>query len=564
MAQQKINPIPVATKGLYTSNVSDTLPPEYSPWCQNIRFRFGQIVRAPGRSIVLDTQAQTILDYFIFVNATGTVAFGALEAQPGTVNSWVAGYDGPTKILGPEVAITPAHSSIPNGRFSWAGGEDRVFVVRNSKVTALNVSMSGTTSSYTPTTLGSPDGCRFVEYFANRVFTMNQLGGMMRVQWSARANYSDWAVAAGRGGWIDLYDGNTEPLTGGKVLNDRIVIYRNSSITDLVQTGDDTSPFLPQGRVYGIGLMAPFSLASAGQFHIFLANDYNVYVWDGIKLNPIGSSVHNYIRQALNMQFLDYNHLSVFASMFFGYKEYWLVIPQLDNNHVVLIYDYQRDTWTRDVITNVTALFGTKMKGAYNTAGWDPTAPNEIGPCVMGGRNADFFLLDERIDGDRLNRPADGGMDMWVDTPDMYFDPTHMQNATIERVAVTQDWPVAASDPRYHLQISLDRARTFYDFPIDPKQLKWGFEKGDVNLTGNVRRYRLRTNASDAAAVKPTWRVLSEIYVPSGEFFPEDRPIGPAPLADIREPRAEFPTSSVDEAEAGAPVGPDEPVSPGV
>jgi hypothetical protein len=143
-----------------------------------------------------------------------------------------------------------------------------------------------------------------------------------RIQWSARAIYYDWSTVTGHGGFLDLYDGIVEPITGGKVLNNRLVVYRKSSITDMVPTGDDTNPFLPEGRAYGIGCMSPWSLVSLGQFHIFFANDFNVYIWDGTKLNPVGTPIHNYIRQLYDPSGAPLSTAGRLRLRFMAFKEY--------------------------------------------------------------------------------------------------------------------------------------------------------------------------------------------------------------------------------------------------
>jgi hypothetical protein len=520
MAQQKITSFPVATKGLYTSAASDGLGPDVSPWCQNIRFRFGEIMRTPGRSIVLDTQAQPILDFFSYASSTGSNGLGSLEAAG--ANNWMASFDPVNKLLAPEVALAPMWSGAPQSRFSWSGGEDRTFVVRNSKVSAINRDTGGT---WTVEQLDSPAG-RFVEYFANRVFLMNLNGAQMRVQWSKRAQYTDWAETTGHGGWMDLFDGYTEPLMGGRVLNDRLVIYRNSSITEMVQMGDDITPFLPQGRVYGIGCMAPFTLQSVGQFHIFLANDFNVYIWDGIQLKPIGSPIHNYLRQILDTSKLDYAVDAVFSATFMGFKEYWLVLPTTVSGEgtVILIYDYLRDTWTRDVLPGTTAAYNTMQRGPVGTAGYSEVGYPINYPNMMMAKGNQFFMIDERIDGDRLNRPGDGGIEMFVDTPDMYYDPTRLQNHTLQRTMISQN-PTGVGTP-YQFEVSIDRGQTFpISYTTTPIPEHWGFEFQDINITSNVRRYRLRCPAAVGAG-KTRWRAYTEVYVPSGEFFSVERPVG--------------------------------------
>jgi hypothetical protein len=526
VAQQILIRTATPTKGLYTSQVPDGLGPEYSPWCQNVRFRHGEVMKCPGRSTVLQTLPKHILDFALHTDISGNKTVFALTADALDDNA-ATPYNATTHQLGTAIALPPV--SQLSRRFSWTQGEEQLFIVRASTVSAIKATSPGV---FSVEVLGSPQGL-FVEYFNNRVFLMNIINFGNRVQWSARANYTDWVQGQGRGGWLDLYDGTVENITGGRVLNDRLVIYRNSSITDFVATGDDITPFLPQGKSYGVGCQAPWTLQSVGQFHIFLGNDFNVYVWDGTRLQPIGNPVHTYIRQILDQGDMSSWKNIPFAAVFMGFKEYHLVIPQWQSSScVVLIYDYLRDTWTRDVFTNLRALFEYWQTGLTGSPGYDGTGYPAIYPVLLASRDKEFFVIDERIDGDRLSRPADGGIEMLVDTPDMYWaglqqnPPAFIHNATLERVMIQQGWPRLPVSMAYKFEISIDRGQTFpISETVTPTQAHWGFEFVDVNVTSNVRRYRFRCPPETGAA-RPSWRGYSEIYVPSGEFFPTDRPVG--------------------------------------
>jgi len=527
VAQQILIRNQVPTKGLYTSAVADSLGPEMSPWCQNVRFRFGEVMKCPGRSAVLQTRAKVIMDFAQHTDVFGNRTIFALQANALNDND-ASPYNATTHLLGTPIALPPV--SQLSRRFSWSQGEERLFIARASTVSAIKATTPGV---FSVEVLSSPQGL-FVEYFNNRVFLMNLIGSGNRLQWSARANYADWVQGLGRGGWLDLYDGVVEPITGGRVLNDRLVVYRNSSVTEIVATGDDTAPFLPQGRVFGLGCMCPWTLANSGQFHVFVGNDFNVHVWDGSRTTPIGTPIHNYLRQILD-QGDNSNWMNMpFGTVFTAFKEYHLVIPKWQSTEcVVLIYDYLRDTWTRDVFTSLRALYEFWQTGLTGSPGYDGTGYPQVFPVLLASRDKDFFVIDERIDGDRLSRPADGGIEMLVDTPDMYWQglngqnpPALLHNATLERVMVATGWPRLPVSMSYLLEISIDRGQTFpTSLIVTPRQDHWGFEFVDTNITSHVRRYRFRYPVESGAG-RPSWRGYSEVYVPSGEFFPVERPVG--------------------------------------
>jgi hypothetical protein len=529
MAQQLKTRGQAPSKGLYVSSMSDMIPPEYTPWCQNVRFRFGEVLRAPGRSIVLDSHpTKSILDFAIHTDSTGLKTVVALIADSlflnrnevqavDTVNSLY-------NLVGTPVAIA---DSIQDVRFSWTQGEERLFVVRRSHVAAIQTG-SGVVTSVELFGPGTPI-CSFVEYFSNRLFALNTSDSSNRVQYTALSHYDDWVpVAPEHGGFIDLYDGSVTAITGGKCLNSKLVVYKEDMIIDLASTGDQNVPFLPETRVNGIGCMFPWTLQSAGQFHIFVGNDYMVYIWDGVQLTPIGQPVHSYIRRLLDrMQDPWYN--IPFGAMFKGFKEYYLVLQsEAMNYREVLIYDYMRGSWTRDYfMVDVDRPFGGLWEvsevGAAGTPGYSATDYPLHYPLLVASKDKDIFTIDERIAGDRL-QSADGGMDMWWDTIDMYYSEDSLVNGTVQRVITSQKNPLnIPQDPPYFIEVIVDRgANVAASTKVTPSIEHVGFEFAEFNVTSNVRRYRFHYKPEQGAA-RPTWRGWSDIYVPSGDFFPIKR-----------------------------------------
>jgi len=354
--------------------------------------------------------------------------------------------------------------------------------------------------------------------------------GASRIQWSKQGVYGDWATTTGHGGFLELYDGSVEPLTGGKILNDRLAVYRKNSITDLVPTGVDTAPFLPEKRVNGIGCGFPWTLASAGQFHIFVGNDFNVYMWDGSKMNPVGTPIHSLIRQLIDVDkdlpyTTDWKYIP-FATMFMGFKEYHLAIPQRNGSVTVLVYDYLRDSWTRDVIPGLTALYEWPQKVSPNSSRVFDTLPYpELFPTMPAGHGKEYFIIDERIVGDYVKPGSTGGMEMFFDTPDMYYGKEGVTNGTLQRIVVSQTPPVFLKEVEYVVEVSTDRGNSWVTpLPTTPTYSHKGYEFVDYNLTSNVRRYRFRYPGAGTAA-RPSWRAYTDLFILSGEFFPTETDI---------------------------------------
>jgi len=524
------NVIPM--KGLYTSAVSDAIPPDYTPWCENVRFRFGNVQRAPGRSLPLQALPRDIMDYATLTDKIGGKSLIALTANSLT-NIVAHSYDESTFRFS-TTPITLAAPALWNIRPSWTQGEERLFVCRASKVAAIQP--GGVVEVLT-----SPKGC-FLEYFNNRVVLMRLIEppfapppgssvttgmGSSRIQWSKQGVYTDWSTATDGGGFLELYDNSVEPITGGKVLGDRLTVYRKSSIVDLVPTGVSTAPFLPEKRSNGIGCAFPWTLASAGQFHIFVGNDFNVYKWDGSRLDPIGTPIHAYVRQLIDLDkdlpdTVDWK-CTPFATMFMGFKEYHLAIPQKNGNVVVLVYDYLRESWTRDQIPGMTAFYEWQQKVAVDASRvYDILPYPEIFPTLVAGRSRDFFIIDERFVGDYLPVGSTGGMEMFFDSPDMFYGKEGVTNGTLQRIVISQAHPTFLTEVSYLVEVSVDRGKTFVaGLPVRPSYSRKGFEFVEFNITSNVRRYRFRYPLGSTAG-KPSWRAYTDIFVPSGDFFPTE------------------------------------------
>jgi hypothetical protein len=228
---------------------------------------------------------------------------------------------------------------------------------------------------------------------------------------------------------------------------------------------------------------------------------------------------------------LDYNDRAPFAIGFFGFKEYWLVINQAKSfqGTTVLIYDYLRDSWTRDKYGDLTALLET-IVGDNKTVGFDSNGYPPAYPTILAANAKNFFMLDERMDGDRYTLPTTGGILAYVDTPDLLYNPTGLLNGTLERTVVNLDSINQQPNPKFHVSVSVTRGALYEETrTVQPDQTSQnGFEFQDWNLTSNVRRYRLSIITDDKAQ-KFNWHSISEVYVPAGERFPPDKPEVPTP-----------------------------------
>lgn len=122
-------------------------------------------------------------------------------------------------------------------------------------------------------------------------------------------------------------------LQNGAVLNDQIIFYKRGAIWKFNPTTAGTDLYQAQDSV---GLLAPYSLVSTGDFHIFLS-DRGVYAYDGNSLVHLSESIDNEFLNDAN-----FSQLSMAKAVFDSEKsQYKLYFPSAGSNRNdrCLIYD---------------------------------------------------------------------------------------------------------------------------------------------------------------------------------------------------------------------------------
>jgi hypothetical protein len=179
---------------------------------------------------------------------------------------------------------------------------------------------------------------RYVEAFAGRVFSAFTLEGGIsipqRLRHSVFNNHRDWTSTGS--GFRDLAD-TPDEIANIKTLSTVLAIYKRTSIYHGIATGLVLDPLREQLRVENKGLLAPFSLASFGDFHMLMSQD-GIYRHSPGEFRRFEAAVDAYkeIRARINYNRL--NKVFGFANTF--ENEYWLAIPvgTSDNNNVVYVF----------------------------------------------------------------------------------------------------------------------------------------------------------------------------------------------------------------------------------
>ena len=310
--------------------------------------QFGSSVLGGDLVATSPTSAPALL-LFNFLNAAGTNNIVAVNSQRPYVynaggNSWDNLSGGADVFTGTD---TDAWSDCVAASDAAPGTLDatlNLHVITNG-IDAPRCWDGDTTDQYTVVNANMPV-CRYVAFFANRVFAAHIGGNSTRVQWCVNGNITDWIGygsgtldRAGSGGYI----------TGLRELRGNGILYFNNAIETITPIGQtaNTPVQFNQSPGPGLGLLAPRSLKSlpSGE-HIFLGSDFNVYIFDGSTPRPIGNDIAEDIRKRLNPSRVR----NVCAMVVARDREYWLAIPQAADAtfaSIVYIYNYEQNTWHR-------------------------------------------------------------------------------------------------------------------------------------------------------------------------------------------------------------------------
>jgi hypothetical protein len=124
---------------------------------------------------------------------------------------------------------------------------------------------------------------KYVCVFNNFLFFLNIVIGSTyyntRAYWSSIRNI--YAFAGDQ--WVEVGLNDGQEITRGKVLSDRMAVYKERSVYNIYYTGDSDIPFIMPGggkSTSNVGCVAPWSIQEVENGHVFLAPD-GLYYYDG-------------------------------------------------------------------------------------------------------------------------------------------------------------------------------------------------------------------------------------------------------------------------------------------
>lgn len=508
--------------GLVTATPSDHLEPINSPDMSNIRAKYGIVHPAPGRAQVLAAPvAEELRGIFRSPQASGDEwILGLFESKfyrfgtvaPGTLRQW-------EEILAGGTAI-----SSNQRKWSAITAEDKFFFTNGGTIFVWPDGLDPLTGTYVTidslvTSGVAPQG-RFLEYYNDRLIVGYTIEGgastSYRIRWSENGDFRRWDDTLGLGaGFMDLYEDSQESITGLRNLGDRLVVYKEHAIIDIVKTGILEPTFAQEVRVRGIGTRFSHTIASNGLVHFFLGSDLKVYAWNGVQAVVISTEIEDRLYSIIDTSLVD--DYFGFVSTLRG--EYWLVVGAED----VFVYDYIQQRWFADkyplrTITSIAEVEDSEevytwltIPGTWEeqTDTWESLRAAQRTTTWMGHSTGVLAEVGDQILGDAFGPSS--LLQCHVDSPDFYIlDPQEMTK--IHRVIVLYDFTI---DELYNFLISHDRGLTWTAYPITPISL--GISMVDTNVTGNITRFRLSCSSTNP---RFKWKSFQYEWQPEGPFIP--------------------------------------------
>ena len=237
------------------------------------------------------------------------------------------------------------------------------------------------------TTLFSKHVIEFKDHLLLLDVTENGDRYPQRVRWSDTADPEDFIN--GNASYQDLT--GADWIVGAiKFKGDYIVIFKERSIWVGYATGD-SDIFQFDQKVAGTGSPAGRTIESLGDEIIFLGWD-DIYVFDGIDYEPIGTPIQRRLFATLNPEEMD----RCFGVVVEEQKEYWLFVPSTDKSHIsgsgvstypdiAWCFNYELNKWTRHSYNDFITMYG--YYEIERTQTWDD---------LVGSWDAQTWRWDDR------------------------------------------------------------------------------------------------------------------------------------------------------------------------
>lgn len=435
--------MPTETIPLPLSGLNDNDPlmidPQYSPDLQNVRLASNRIEKRPGMTFV--TASPAIPARNILQASFTNIPSGQPASQFLRFGEEILHVLGGPDLTWTEIPIVGGPDPFPmetQERFSFANTLSGLFWVSwNQRIRFYDGSVASTLLNDFDVNMTG----MVLLSFANRLILVRtrELGmdHPTRVRWCADGQITAWDPATNRGaGFLEVVESSLNPLTGGFVLGDKCFLTKEREILPLVSTGDFRSPLRVGGPVVpGIGMIAPHSWA-AGEFFGFFLGPNSVYKFDGASIEDVGEGdnwgVKSFLAGRAEMREppIRGRLQAVQGVLHARDTEYWLLLPppfgSQETGAVVMIYDYRRKRWYKDVydghMVDCMAEFRPAELDLFVsiTLGWVQGRDSILHEVTDGIHNATVLEDFTRFSDSTINGTDREPIDGYFETRDFY------------------------------------------------------------------------------------------------------------------------------------------------
>lgn len=321
--------------GLNTSAGPFALANSESSDLQNIDFDiFGSIVSRNGyvnlSTASLTTAASDGLHYFEY-ESSGSTSRKLLNCVGGKLYKMDEGGDGEPDSNWDD--ITDGQTITSDNPCDFVTWRNKCFIT-NGYNTPLKYDGSSLTTATLPANVTRP---KFIEQMQNFLFYLNvYVSGTKegsRFYWSDLNDETTWDAAS----FIRVSDNDGTEIMGGKVLSDRLVIFKERTIHNVFATFDPDIPFTVQKSNSSVGCVAPYSIQDVQNNIVFLSQD-GFYVYDGSSSTKISDKITATIRT---------HNLSTARSAVYQDKNLYLCsMLDQDGTYTVFVWNYALNAWS--------------------------------------------------------------------------------------------------------------------------------------------------------------------------------------------------------------------------
>lgn len=299
---------------------------------ENIDFdKFGSLLKRNGYTALASSGITQVdgLHWYEFISGT-TAGRLAISISSGSIFKMDA-------LDGAWDAVTTAGITIsPGQHYDFENFLNNVYCTNGSDLPTVYTAYGSAGAMAVPSGIVK---AKFVRQFNNYLFLGNVATAgtnlSSRIYWSGIKDTATWDSDQ----FIEISKDDGQPITGLKVLQDRLVVYKTRSIYNVYFTGDADLPFIMPGggkSNSAVGCIAPWSIQEIENGHVFLSHD-GLYYYDGANSYKMSYKIQKTL-DGFNTAYFD----KAVSCVYKPKNKYYLAMPgeAAVTNNKIIIWDY--------------------------------------------------------------------------------------------------------------------------------------------------------------------------------------------------------------------------------